>query len=51
MHVCTVAEDKVREEKFARNWFRGDPEIESKVKEHLEKTYRYAKDSDVVINF
>lgn len=51
IHVCTVAEDKVREEEFARNWFRGDPDIELKVKDHMDTTYRYAKDSDVVINF
>ena len=51
MCVCTVAEDKIREERFARRWFGDDPDLELKVKDHLDTTYRYAKDTDVVINF
>lgn len=51
LQICTVAEDKVREETFARGWFRGDLDLEKKVKDHLEETYRYAKDTDIVLNF
>ena len=49
--VCTVAEDKKREEMLAKGWYRGTENAEESVRKHLSEVYRYAKDSDVVFNF
>ena len=49
--ICTVAEDKKNMEESLRSWYKNDPEIDSKIKKEIDMTYRYAKDTDVIIRF
>lgn len=49
--ICTVAEDKARLKEDLENWYRGSPGSDMKIKKEIEMTYRYAKDSDVIIKF
>ena len=49
--ICTVAEDKKSMETSLRQWYKGDPEADIKIKKEIEMTYRYAKDGDVIIRF
>lgn len=47
--ICTIAEDKKNLESHLRNFYRDSLDVDAKVKQELELTYRYARDNDVVI--
>lgn len=49
--ICTVAEAKKHLEENLRNWYKNDENSESKINKEISQTFRYAKDSDIVINF
>ena len=49
--ICTVAEDKVRMREDLENWYRGSPGSNAKIDREIEQTFRYARDTDVIIKF
>lgn len=49
--ICTVKQDKAETQKHLENWYKGIPNAQEKIKKEIEKTYRYAKDNDIVIKF
>lgn len=49
--ICTVKEHKHRAEEDLKNWYRDDPDAKKKIAYDIEKTYRYTKDNDVIIEF
>ena len=49
--ILTVAEDKKLMEKDLKNWYKGIQDADKKIKADIEKTYRYAKDDDIIIKF
>ena len=51
LDICTVAEDKKNLEESLHRWYKGDPKADEKILKEIEQTYRYAKDSDIVIKF
>lgn len=57
-YISTVKDAKVREREFLKSWFRGtDPKekgfssMEELVNAEMNEVFRYAQDSDVIINF
>jgi len=49
--ICTVAEDKARMREDLENWYRGSPGSNAKIDREIEQTFRYARDTDVIIKF
>ncbi len=49
--ICTVAEDKKAYEDDLRNFYKSTLDADSKIKQEIELTYRYANDNDIIIRF
>lgn len=49
--ICTVKEHKHRTEENLKNWYKDTENAVKKIAYDMEKTYRYAKDNDVIIEF
>lgn len=49
--ILTVAEDKKQMREDLKNWYRGIKDADKRIEKEIEKTYRYAKDDDIIIKF
>ena len=49
--ICTVAESKAEMRKSLEHWHKDTANAEEKINKEIEKAYRYAEDTDIIIMF
>ena len=49
--ICTVAESKAEMRKSLEHWHKDTTNAEEKINKEIEKAYRYAEDTDIIIKF